>query len=618
MIIGTAGHIDHGKSTLAAALTGRPMDRLAEERRRGITIELGFAPLDLGSDEPAGLVDVPGHEDFVRTMVAGASGVDLLLLVVDAQEGIRPQTLEHLDVAEQLGVAAGIPVITKADLADAEWIELVRADLHQRLATSTIRFEPPIVVSAITGAGIPELKARLTAVARSLRPPPDAGAHDLLRLPIDRVFALPGAGTVVTGTLWSGTVQPGDTVRIEPGARTARVRSVESFGRAVARAVPRSRTALSLQGVDHHELRRGQVVVAPKPYWPPSDAFDGVLTLLAGATRPLVARTRIRLHHGTAEVMARVYPKTAIPPGGSGPARVVLESPLLLRGGDRVVLRSYSPVTTIGGGWVADPQPPRRSGQDKAALWDPEPRTRLVALVARRDHGVPLDQLAVLLGAAPRDAAAWVREEPELVELEGRVVTAARVDTACGELLATVNQFHAAEPSRPGISLETLRNSMGRWAWLAEGVIQRLVADGKLTVRDGIAAVPGFEARSAGGEAEVKRVVDAVAGGGLTPPTVAELTSALGLRDAIGALRIAAARGLIQPVAPDRYYSAEALAGFTRTLREVGKDHGVILPAALKARTGLSRKYLIPLLEWCDRTGLTYRDPAGQRRLVNP
>ncbi|HEX7023598.1 MAG TPA: selenocysteine-specific translation elongation factor, partial [Gemmatimonadales bacterium] len=293
MIIGTAGHIDHGKSALVTALTGRAVDRLAEERRRGITIDLNFAPLELPGLPPAGIVDVPGHEDFVRTMVAGASGIDLVLLVVDASQGPQPQTWEHLAIVEQLRIPHGIPVITKADLADPDWIELITEELGSRLAVSPVSFEPPVVVSAVSGQGIEALRERLRV---RLQGPAAAPVEDGFRMPIDRAFSLAGVGTVVTGTPWSGRLRIGDTVRILPGAgREGRVRSLEAYGHPRSEAGPGARTAVGLAGVERADIARGDVLVAGDLPWRATTALDVALELLPGAP-PVKRRLRVRLH----------------------------------------------------------------------------------------------------------------------------------------------------------------------------------------------------------------------------------------------------------------------------------------------------------------------------------
>src|SRR5438128_8089220 len=322
-VVGTAGHIDHGKTALVKALTGVDTDRWEEEKRRGITIDLGFAPLPLADTVQASIVDVPGHEGFVKNMLAGATGIDVALLVVAADEGPMPQTEEHLAILELLGVQRGIPVIAKTDLVDREWLELVSAELVGRLARSRVRWEPPGATSAVSGAGLEELRATLARLAQGLVERP---AEDLFRLPIDRVFAVAGAGTVVTGSTWSGSVGVGESVRLLPLDREARVRSIEVHGEPTQRAAPGRRTALALVGVDKHELERGHVAVTGTG-WAATSVLEAAVELLPGAPRPLAARTRLRVHHGTAVVLARAMPARPIAPGERGPVRLLLETP---------------------------------------------------------------------------------------------------------------------------------------------------------------------------------------------------------------------------------------------------------------------------------------------------
>ncbi len=407
-VIGTAGHIDHGKTALVKALTGVDTDRWAEEKRRGITIDLGFAPLSLGAEMQASIVDVPGHEGFVRNMLAGATGIDVALLVIAADEGLMPQTEEHLAIVELLGVQRGIPVISKRDLVDAEWLELVRSEVHARLASSRVRWEPAVAASAVTEEGLDELRTVLRRVAHDLV---ERSADDLFRLPIDRVFAVAGAGTVVTGSTWSGTVGVGDVVRLLPLGREARVRSIEVHGQAADHAVPGRRTALALVGVDKDELARGDVAVTG-PAWRATTVLDAAVELLPATRKPIASRSRVRVHLGTAEVLARVVQTRAIAPGALGPARLLLESPLVARGGDRFVLRSFSPVTTIGGGVVLDPFPPPRSRLRRRGLAaDQAPAERLRLLAAEAGlAGVALATLAVRLGIPPSRVTAVVAE----------------------------------------------------------------------------------------------------------------------------------------------------------------------------------------------------------------
>ena len=612
MIIGTAGHIDHGKSTLVTALTGRAMDRLAEERRRGITIELNFAPLELPGLPPLGIVDVPGHEAFVRTMVAGATGIDLVLLVVDAVEGIRPQTLEHLAIVEQLQIPLGIPVITKIDLAEADWIDLVAAELSERLDQSTVRFTEPLRVSAVTGAGLGDLREAIRAQAAALlNRKEDPRADDLLRLPIDRAFPVAGTGPVVTGTLWSGRLRSGDQVRVEPGGLAARVRSLESFGRSIDTAVPGARTAVGLSGISVGELSRGQVILGAQD-WQATTRFDARLTLLESAPRPLVTRSRVRVHHGTAEVIARVYPRRPIQPGKAGPSRVVLEQPVVVRGGDRFVLRSYSPVATIGGGWVADPDPPAKSGwPDDLTAADPAGRLR--ALLERRSEGMGSDQVSRLLGP---DRGA-MDQLPGVTRVGTRLTLTDRLDLARKSLLAGLTAFHQRDPSSPGLSIETARSSLGRQAWMADDLLAGLASDGTVRMEGGVVALSSHRPVSKGGEAEVDLVVELVRGAGLEGPLASEIAGRHRFQDLPGALRLATARGLIEAVERDRFVARDSLERLEQTLREVGGGNVEISPAALKERLSLSRKHLIPLLEWADRKGITWRDREGVRRLKN-
>jgi selenocysteine-specific elongation factor len=610
MIVGTAGHIDHGKSALVTALTGVAVDRLAEERRRGITIDLNFAPLVFEGLPPAGIVDVPGHEDFVRTMVAGASGIDLVLLVVDAAQGPEPQTWEHLAIVEQLGVPRGIPVVTKADLVARDWLELVLAELELRLAGSPVVFDAPAVVSAVTGEGVPELKARLEATLAAL---PARRGDDLFRLPIDRAFSLPGVGTVVTGTPWSGRIAIGESVRVLPAGHVARVRSLEAYGAAQERSDPGSRTAVGLAGIERLDVRRGDVLVDAETSWQTTSALDVEIALLPGA-RAVDRRTRLRLHLGTAELLARVYPRGVIEAGGTGLARLVLERPTVARGGDRFVLRSYSPVTTIGGGRVLDPAPPRR------AVWPVElaerdPGRRLLGLSIRRNAGVPAAELPVLLGVTAEEARRAAESTVELILVNDRWIPRERFDTARSVLVARLDEHHRDHPAEAGLSVETLRRALGSDDWMAAAALEVLTRGKQIRIVEGLAMKVGFAPRSAGGDVEVERAVEALRLAGLTPPTVPELERELGLRDLRGALRVAAGRGLVDAIETDRFGATSALDQFAGVLRDLGAGGAEISPQVVRERTGLSRKFLIPLLEWADRKAVTRRDAAGKRTL---
>jgi selenocysteine-specific elongation factor len=618
-VIGTAGHIDHGKTALVKALTGVDTDRWEEEKRRGITIDLGFAPLPLGDDVQASVVDVPGHEGFVRNMLAGATGIDVALLVIAADEGIMPQTEEHLAIVELLGVRRGIPVITKRDLVDAEWLELVQSEVAGRLAASRVRWESALAVSALTGAGLDELRTALGRVARDLVERP---ADDLFRLPIDRVFAVAGAGTVVTGSTWSGGVAVGESVRLLPLGRDARVRSIEVHGESAARAVPGRRTALALVGVDKSELARGDVAVTG-PGWHATSLLDAAVELLPVAHQPLGSRTRVRVHLGTAEILARVVQTRAIGPGETGQARLLLEAPLVARGGDRFVLRSFSPVTTIGGGVVLDPFPPQRSRLRRRRIAaDQTPAQRLEALAGEAGlAGVATETLGVRLGVAPRRVTTVIADVGDALLVLGETVVASAAVTAEATRLADVlRRHHKEHPLDPGMSLQALRASVGvTGSAPPAGVVDAVLAQGmrarKLEIVESVARLPGwrpaFDDRASGVRDQVvRRVAEAK----WQVPTVAELERELPNAPVRAVLAHLAREGVIEQMDQERYAAAPALAEFRAALEAALTELGSATPAELRDRLGLTRKYLIPLLEWADRRGVTRR--TGDARVL--
>ncbi|HEU4763417.1 MAG TPA: selenocysteine-specific translation elongation factor [Gemmatimonadales bacterium] len=607
MIVGTAGHIDHGKSALVEALTGRSVDRLAEERRRGITIDLNFAPLDLPGLGTVGVVDVPGHEDLIRTMVAGASGIDLVLLVVAGDEAIKPQTLEHLAVVEALRIPRGIPVITKADLVEPAWAELVAEEVATRLAGSPVRFERPAIVSARTGAGLDELRARIGATLGHATPRPG----DALRIPVDRAFSVAGVGTVVTGTAWSGSVAVGDAVRLLPSGREARVRSVEMYGQAVERSVAGARVAVGLAGVEREAVARGDVLVTDALPWRAAGALDVELELSPEAPRPLAPRSRIRVHHGTAEVLARVATARAVAPGGAAVVRLVLEAPLVARGGDRFVIRSYSPVATIGGGRVLDPDPPRRSRPTDPGIADSEPQARLAALIARRRDGIATAEAGLLVPSGTD------RSAPEGIRQVGdRLVAAVRLRELQERVRDLIARHHQELPASPGVPLETLRAGLHAPDLLAEAAITAEVRAGRVVVEGGVVRTAGFAPSVAGGDAALDDLVARLTSAGLTAPTVAELERETGRADVGAALRIAAGQGRVRAVTRDWFVATPAVEGFVAALGQLGAT-GPFSVGAVRDRLGLSRKYLIPLLEWADASGVTVRR-GDLRELVRP
>ncbi len=612
MIIGTAGHIDHGKSALVEALTGQRMDPLADEQRRGITLDLHFAPLRMVGGEIAGVVDVPGHEDLVRTMVAGAAGLDLVLLIVAADEGIMPQTREHLAVVEQLRVPLGIPVITKADLVEPDWLQMLEAELAEWLTASPVAFSPPIATSARTAFGLDALRAEIAT--RSAHVPRRRAKDDLARMPVDRAFSLPGAGTVVTGTAWSGSFKIGDAVRLLPRNVEGRVRSLERHGTALTTSLPGDRLAAGLAGVDRDQAERGQVLVHLDDPWQATSAIDVALELLPGASRALTHQDRVRVHLGTVEALARAHLRAPIAPGASAPVRLVLEEPIVARGADRFVLRSYSPVSVIGGGWVLDPLPPVGRAVWPDGIDSREPSARLRALATRRPRGIPESLLPVLLGVPPAEASLSVTSL-KLIRVGDLLVSPALVAEASRAALAAVHAWHQAHPSDPGMPAETLRQGLGRHGPAAVAAVDRLLKAKGLVASGGLIHEPEFRPTAAGGDAMLDRLVAAIEAGGLSPPTVTELEASLGLRAVSDALRLAARGGRIMAVERDRYFGRPALARYVAVLRALGAA-GEISPGAVRNETGLSRKFVIPLLEWADAEGLTVR--RGEGRVAGP
>ena len=598
------------------ALTGVDTDRWEEEKRRGITIDLGFAPLPLPGGVQASVVDVPGHEGFVKNMLAGATGIDVALLIIAADEGIMPQTEEHLAIVELLGVRRGIPVLTKRDLVDDEWLALVRTEVAERLSRSRLRWRSPIAVSALTAEGLEDLKKALLEVVEDL---PDRSPDDLFRLPIDRVFAIAGAGTVVTGSTWSGTVAAGANVRLLPLDREVRVRSIQVHGQEAEQAGPGRRTALALVGVAKEELDRGHVAVTG-PGWAATSTLDVSLELLPAVRKPLAVRTRIRVHLGTAEVLGRVAQVRAIGPGDSGLARLLLERPLVARGGDRFVIRSFSPVTTIGGGVVLDPFPPRRPRVSERGLTVGQPVSERLARVVDEAGlvGVRVGDLAVRLGILPSDLPSTIAAAGKGIlsvadVLVSRRAIAAEVDRLAG----VVARYHEEYPLDPGLSLQALRAGVTAPSPVLDLLVEHGVKKQAWELAEGGAAVrkPGWQAalKARAGDAG-GRLAQRLAEARWQLPTVSELEREFSDPSVPALLAHLAREGSVERVDQERYALKQALEEFRRAVEDTLKELGAATPAQFRDRLGLTRKYLIPLLEWADRRGITSR--KGDTRVL--
>jgi len=620
LVLGTAGHIDHGKSTLVKAITGTDPDRLAEEKERGITIELGFAQLALPSGRTMGVVDVPGHERFVRQMVAGATGIDVVLLVVAADDGIMPQTREHLAIIDLLGIPRGVVAITKSDLAEPEWLELVTEEVRGLLAGTSIGGAPIVPVSARTGAGLPELLAVIDEVAAEA----EARQSGLpLRLPVDRVFTIAGAGTVVTGTLWSGVAHRDDQVELYPSGKRGRIRSVQMHGATANKAVAGNRVALNIAGLDTEDIARGDIVAEPGTLTV-TDRFDARLTYLASESKPFESGTRVHVHHGTRQVLGRVLlmDAGALAPGTSGLAQLRLEEPLSPRYDDRFIIRSYSPMWTIGGGVVLDVLPPRRTtlkAHERElldALVAHDLSSAAVGLLASRALPMTSAQVAAAIGV-PRAQVADDLNRATLERLkvggETYYVTAeaqlALVQAAERELLA----FHEANPNATGLGIAALRDRVDRRLEpkVFDALLALAAARGSVVLAGGEVRHPMAASTALAAESEAAEKLGALLmAQGLAPATTAELAAEAGVdtgvaRKVLG--RLSAEGGVVR-LGPDLHFDAAAVERARAQIVAYLNEHTTMLAKDARDVTGSSRKYVVPLLEYFDAQGVTKRD----------
>jgi len=625
LILGTAGHVDHGKSALVRALTGVDPDRLQQEKERGITIELGFAELDAGDGVRFGVVDVPGHEAFVRAMVAGAAGVDVVLLVIAADEGVMPQTREHLAILELLGVPELLVVLTKCDLIDEEWLELVSSDVDAVLRGTPYEGARKVRTSVVQDVGLDELRAALREVAARVE---HEGAEDLVRLPLDRVFTIQGTGTVATGTLWSGALEVGDRVRILPQDHEARIRALQVHGREVASAGAGARTAVALagDGADRGRLDRGAVLVT-EPHWRPSLMLTARARILDDTEWALAHNQRVRVHLGTAEVLARcaLLEDDLLAPGEAGWVQLRLEEPVAARARDRLVIRAYSPVTTIGGGVVAEVTPPKRG------RLDPETRGALEAILEGDDleaveaalalagwGGLPRSALALHTGLPPAAVASALDRAGPAAFIESAQALFGRGVRAEGErlVLESVERGHSFDSLRPSVPLAEVRASLPRWApaQLADAVIGVLVASGRVEAGDGGIRRPGYVPEpTAEQEDASRRLEQLMRDGGLAPPFVDELPPELaGRPDLRSLLRRLEQEDRVRQVADGYYVTADALEEAAARVSESLGGRSGLGPADFREALPVSRKWLIPLLNHLDGMGVTVRHDGGR------
>ena len=633
IIVGTAGHIDHGKSALVRALTGKDPDRLPEEKKRGITIDLGFADLVI-KDLRLGFVDVPGHERFVKNMLAGAHGIDLVALVIAADEGVMPQTREHFDICRLLGVQKGIVVITKRDLVDNEMLELVQDEASELVAGSFLEGAPIIAVSSKTGEGLEQLTNSITEVAKEISP---RSTDFITRLPIDRAFTIKGFGAVVTGTLISGEIKEGDELELHPVNKKLRVRGAQVHGRTVARAQAGQRTAVNLAGVEVTELERGMVLSAADQLRP-TQIVDAGVDVLKDAPRALKSRARVRVHIGAAEVLGRVKVLDAaeIAPGKHGLVQLRLESPIIALHGDRFIVRSYSPAHTIAGGVVLDPMATKHRAKDNQATFErllqldsTEPAQKLVAFVsASHERGTRLSELIAMTGwtsaVVSREVSNATRNHL-LIEINGVVLTPANFQRLKDHSLQELRLFHKREPLSRGMLRETLRERVFAHSQpeVFAGVIASLENERVIIVEREIIRTSEHSVALSEEDLGLQHKLEEVyLKAGVEAPNVDEVMTKAGIaanqqQQAKKLFQLLLNSGRIVRVANDMYMHQQAIAELVKKLRGFADQNGperLIDVPAFKELAGVSRKYAIPLLEYFDRERVTRR--AGDKRLI--
>ena len=629
IVLGTAGHIDHGKTSLIKALTNIDTDRLKEEKERGITIDLGFAFLNLGHDIQLGIVDVPGHERFVKNMLAGVGGIDLVMLVIAADEGVMPQTREHLAICELLKVREGLVALTKIDMVEPDWLDLVQEDTAEFLEGTFLAGKPIMPVSSKTGDGLPTLVDTLRVICERLTPKSPTGST---RLPIDRVFSMRGFGTVVTGTLFSGTLRLEDRIEIQPRGVTARVRGLQVHNQSVREAVAGQRTAVNLQGLEKADLQRGDVLITPGRY-PAAYMLDVTLAVLKDAPRPLKHRAQVRFHIGTSEIMGRVVllDRNEVQPGEEVFAQLRLAEPAVAAPQDRYVLRSYSPVLTIAGGAILDTLPAKHKRhrpevlEHLTALRDGTVVQNLTAHLYQADYAglkwadfmlrSPLDEAslqAVVTALLQQGAGVLIEDNPPWL------VHQQQYERVCTKMLHLLAEFHRHYPLRPAMVTEELRSKFpGMEEKVFVTLLQDLAASGHLEVsRDKVKLTQHTVTLSPERQAIVDALEQTFHQAQYQPPSVEEAFAAQpgAHNDERALLQVLVDQQKLMRLKGDIFYHCEVLADIESQLRTYLEEKGEITAGEFRDLLHISRKYAIPLLEYFDSQRLTVR--LGDKRVL--
>lgn len=628
IILGTAGHIDHGKTSLIRALTGIDTDRLKEEKERGITIELGFAHLELPGGKLIGIVDVPGHEKFVKNMVAGATGIDLVALVIAADEGIMPQTREHLEICELLGIRHGLVVLTKIDMVEEDWLELVCEDVSEYLSNTFLAGAPIVEVSSVTGQGLEELKQALDKLVQDI---PEKEVGHLFRLPIDRVFIIKGFGTVVTGTTVSGRIRVGDEVTIYPEEIPSKIRGIQVHNRDMEEVRAGLRTAINLQGVEKSSIKRGDVV-ATADSLRPTFMVDVFLNLLASAPKKLKNRAKARFHTGTSEILGTVVllDRDELAPGQSCFAQIRLDSPTAVLRGDRFVLRSYSPVRTIGGGTVLHPLPRKKKRfsdellNELKVLHEGTMEQAVEEFVKmERFHGVERSTLQFLSNLSKKklnEALAPLQAKKQLIEVDkerGTLIHSEYMDKVRKEILERISQYHEQYPLRVGLPKEELRSQITivKDPKLFNFILNQLTKEGIIVQEKELIRLKEHKITLAEDQKKTREELEKIyLESGLQPPYFKDVKGNFPGNTAEEVLEVMVKDGILVKVKEDLYFHREAIEDLQRRLVAFLKDNGEITTPQFKDMTGASRKYTIPLIEYFDKSQVTVR--VGDNRVL--
>jgi selenocysteine-specific elongation factor len=623
IILGTAGHIDHGKTSLIKAITGTDTDRLKEEKERGITIELGFAALDLPSGQHLGIVDVPGHEKFVKNMVAGATGIDIVVMVIAADEGVMPQTREHLEICTLLGVQHGMVAVTKIDTVDEEWLELALEDIHDFVKGTFLQDAPIVPLSSVTEKGLPQFIQSLDELAAKI---PDRPPSDLFRLPIDRVFTMKGFGTVITGTLISGRVRAGETIMIYPTGITSKVRGIQVHNRSAEEAEAGMRTAINFQGLEKEAISRGDVLSKPSALMT-SYMVDASLHYLASNKKPVKNRSRVRFHTGTSEVLGNLIllDRDELSPGEDSVAQLRLDSAVALVKDDRFVIRSYSPVYTIGGGKVLNPIPLKhkrfKSGtiEGLKQLSHQSPEVVIAFHIqASGFQGLSFAHLKVMTNLPDKQLENTLQSllsKKTLIQVDKESRTYIHhtgFETLKNDFHSHLAAYHRAHPLKPGMSKEELKTKFPSFltSKLFNLALSQMVKEHKIAQEENTVRLASYAVSLGRQQTDVKdKILSAYLQAGLQPPYFKELSKSMNadLKRSKDILLHLVNEGAIVKVKEDLYFHAQTIEKLRKKLVAHLEAQGEISTPQFKEMTGVSRKYVIPLAEYFDSINVTLR-----------